>query len=74
MMAVTDNYANNSINVNMWLLVWIWICTLQGPFLAIFAMELGERSANIYKKKCYVERIVCVAPFYRPYFKYLKTG
>ena len=51
MMAVTDNYANNSINVNMWLLVWIWICTLQGPFLAIFAMELGERSANIYKKK-----------------------
>ena len=26
---------------------WIWICTLQGPFLAIFAMELGERIANI---------------------------
>ena len=26
--------------------VWIWICTLQGPFLAIFAMELGERNAN----------------------------
>ena len=27
--------------------IWIWICTLQGPFLAIFAMELGERNANI---------------------------
>ena len=26
---------------------WIWICTLQGPFLAIFATELGERNANI---------------------------
>ena len=28
-------------------LFWIWICTLQGPFLAIFATELGERNANI---------------------------
>ena len=27
--------------------IWIWICTLQGPFLAIFAMELGERNTNI---------------------------
>ena len=27
--------------------IWIWICTLQGPFLVIFAMELGERNANI---------------------------
>ena len=26
---------------------WIWICTSQGPFLAIFATELGERNANI---------------------------
>ena len=25
---------------------WIWIYTLQGPFLAIFATELGERNAN----------------------------
>ena len=34
------------VNLNM---IWIriWICTLQGPFLAIFAMELGERNANI---------------------------
>ena len=24
-----------------------WICTLQGPFLAISAMELGELNANI---------------------------
>ena len=26
--------------------IWIWIHTLQGPFLAIFATELGERNAN----------------------------
>ena len=34
-------------NIFMYKQVWIWICTLQGPFLAIFAMELGERNANI---------------------------
>ena len=32
------------------LLFWIWICTLQGPFLAIFAMQLGERNAKIKNK------------------------
>jgi len=26
--------------------IWIWIYTLPGPFLAIFAMELGEHNAN----------------------------
>ena len=27
--------------------IWIWIYTSQGTFLTIFAMELGERNANI---------------------------
>ena len=38
---------NNQPDRNTLLLsVWIWIYTLQGPFLAIFAMELGERNAT----------------------------
>ena len=37
--------------------IWIWICTLQGTFLAIFAMELGERNANI--KKLLIKNSLC---------------
>ena len=35
----------------------IWICTLQGTFLAIFAMELGERNANI--KNLLIKNSLC---------------
>ena len=47
---------------------WIWICTLQGPFL----QWSWESAMQI--QKIDIERIVCVVPFYSPYFKYLKTG
>ena len=36
--------------------LWIWIHTLQGPFLAVFATELGERNAN---KTCTLKGVIC---------------
>ena len=49
---------------------------MQGPFLAIFAMELGEHNAkNKTKKKLKKNSLCqCVVPFSSPYLKYLKTG
>lgn len=39
------------------LVLWVWIYTLQGPFLDIFATELGERNVN--KSGSCLKGIVC---------------
>ena len=47
---------------NTEVLIWIWIRihTSQGPFLAIFAMELAECNAN---KTCTLKRVICTVCF-----------
>ena len=48
------------------------MCTLQGPFLAIFATELGERNANI--KKLLKKNSLCgfTVPLFQVFKNWLK--
>ena len=57
--------------------IWIWICTLQGPFLAIFAMELGEPNANmktiLFEKNSLYGLTVPILKYFKNWLKHISV-